>query len=128
VIDKDPLVKIAGMTAAGPTIQAIEQDEWMKLPSGYQKYENVFVVKVCGNSMINAGIYDGDAVLIKEQKDYKSGDIVLARIGDEVTLKTFIHDGGKTYLRPENPACRSIPITHDTYFLGKMINNLGKGK
>ena len=64
--------------------------------------------------------------LIKKQKQFRSGDIVLARIGDEVTLKRFIYDKGRTYLKPENPACRNIAITHDTYFLGKMIANLGK--
>lgn len=125
-IKKEPLVRVAGVTAAGPMMQMIEQHEWTEMPSGYKKLEDVFVVKVSGNSMIEAGVYDGDSVLIKPAKEYKSGDIVLARQGDEVTLKTFIYDKGRTYLRPENPSCRIIPITHDTYFLGKMITNLGK--
>lgn len=125
-IGKDTLVRVVGVTAAGPAIEAIAQNEWLPLPSGYKKYDNVFVVQVSGNSMIEANIYDGDAVLIKEQREYKSGDIVLARIGDDVTLKTFIAKDRKTYLKPENPACRIIAITEDTYFLGKMIANLGK--
>jgi repressor LexA len=74
--------------------------------------------------MIEAGIYDGDSVLIKKTEEFKSGDIVLARQGDDVTLKTFVYDNGRTYLKPENPACRIIPITHDTFFVGKMIANL----
>jgi repressor LexA len=125
-IEKTPLVKMAGITAAGPAIHAIDQNEWVKLPAGYEKLDNVFIVKVKGSSMIEANIYEGDAVLIKEEKEYKPGDIVLARIGDEVTLKRFVYDNGRTYLKPENPACRIIPITHETYFLGKMIANLGK--
>jgi len=125
-IQKTPLINIAGVTAAGPAILAIGQNEWQKMPSGYEKYENVFIVKVSGSSMIEANIYDGDAVLIKDQREYKSGDIVLARIGDDVTLKTFIAKDGKIHLKPENPACRIIAITEDTYFLGKMIANLGK--
>lgn len=125
-IKEPPLIKLAGVTAAGPAIEAIEQNEWLSLPSSYKKYDNVFMVKISGNSMIEANIYDGDAVLIKEQREYKSGDIVLARIGDDVTLKTFIAKDKKTYLKPENPACRIIAITDDTYFLGKMIANLGK--
>lgn len=125
-IGKDALVRVVGKTAAGPATEAITQNEWMPLSSGYKKYDNVFVVQVNGNSMIEANIYDSDAVLIKEQREYKSGDIVLARIGDDVTLKTFIAKGGKTYLKPENPTCRNIAITEDTYFLGKMIANLGK--
>jgi repressor LexA len=126
-IKKEPLVRIAGITAAGPTIEAIEQHEWTNLSSGYRMYEDVFVVEVYGNSMIEAGIYDRDRVLIKKAKEYKSGDIVLARIGNEVTLKTFIHKDGRIYLKPENPACRIIAITHETYFLGKFIKNLTTG-
>lgn len=126
-LKKEPLVRMAGKTAAGPAIEAIAQNEWLPFPSGYKKYDNVFMVQVSGNSMIDANIYDGDAVLIKEQREYKSGDIVLARIGDDVTLKTFIAKDSKTYLKPENPSCRIIAITEDTYFLGKMIKNLGKG-
>jgi len=127
-IKKDPLVKVVGATAAGSTIQAIEQDEWVAMPSGYKKYDDVFIVEINGNSMIGIGIYDRDKVLIKKSDEYKNGDVVLARIGDEVTLKTFIHEDGRVFLRPENPACRNIAITHETYFLGKMITNLGKGE
>lgn len=127
-IKKNPIARIAGVTAAGPTIEAIEQNEWTEMPSGFRMYENVFVVEVFGNSMIEVGIYDRDRVLIKKEKEYKSGDIVLARIGDEVTLKTFTHKDGRIYLKPENPACRIIPITHDTYFLGKYIKNLTSGE
>lgn len=123
-LQKQPLVKVAGTSAAGPAIQAIEQNEWLKMPSGYEKLENVFVIKIAGNSMIEANIYDGDAVLIREERYYKSGDIVLARNSDGVTLKRFINDGNRTYLKPENPACRNIPITHDTIFLGKMIGQI----
>jgi len=126
-INKEPLVRIAGVTAAGPTIEAIEQHEWTEMPSGYRMYEDVFVVEVYGNSMIEVGIYDRDKVLIKKEKEYKNGDIVLARIGDEVTIKTFTHKDGRIYLKPENPACRIIPITHETYFLGKFIKNLTQG-
>jgi len=126
-IKKEPLVRVAGVTAAGPTIEAIEQNEWTEMPSGYRMYEDVFIVEVYGSSMIEAGIYDRDKVLIKKEKEYKNGDIVLARIGDEVTLKTFTHKDGRIYLKPENPACRIIPITHETYFLGKFIKNLTQG-
>lgn len=125
-INKESLVRVAGVTAAGPAIQMIEQHEWIEMPSGYHKCEDVIVVKVAGNSMIEADIYDGDSILIKKADEYKNGDIVLARQGDEVTLKRFIYDNGRTYLKPENPACRIIPITHDTFFIGKMMTNLGK--
>lgn len=126
-LDKSPLMKLAGVTAAGPAIEMIAQNEWVAMPSGYKKYEKVFIVEISGNSMIEANIYDGDRVLIRESEEYKSGDIVLARIGDDVTLKRFVFDQGRTYLKPENPACRIIPITHETYFLGKYISNLSRG-
>ena len=126
-IHREPIVRVAGVTAAGPTIEAIEQNEWTTIPSGFRMYEDVFVIEVSGNSMVEVGIYDQDKVLIKKEKEYKSGDIVLARIGDEVTLKTFIHKDGRIYLKPENPACRIIAITHETYFLGKYIKNLTTG-
>lgn len=120
-ISKKPLIRVVGTTAAGPATEAIEQNEWVDMPSGFQQYKDVFLVKVTGNSMIEADIYDGDIVLIKKEKQYKSGDIVLARMGDDVTLKRFVYDKGRTYLKAENPGYRSIPITHDTYFLGKMV-------
>ncbi|PIT97336.1 repressor LexA [Candidatus Berkelbacteria bacterium CG10_big_fil_rev_8_21_14_0_10_41_12] len=123
-IKKEPLIRNVGVSAAGPAIQAIEQNEWLSMPSGFKKYEDVFIVEISGNSMVEIGIYDGDHVLIKKANEYKNGDIVLARIGDEVTLKTFTHKDGRAYLKPENPACRDIAITHDTYFLGKFIKNL----
>lgn len=126
-LNKKPLLPMAGVTAAGPAIEAIEQQEWVEMPSGYRMYEDVFIVEIYGNSMIEVGIYDKDNVLIKKEKEYKSGDIVLARIGNEVTLKTFIHKDGRIYLKPENPACRIIPITHETLFLGKFIKNLTSG-
>jgi len=125
-LKKPPLVRMAGVTAAGPAIEAIEQHEWIDMPNGYQKCENVIIVKVAGSSMIEADIYDGDHVLIKKADEYKNGDIVLARQGDDVTLKRFVYDKGRTYLKPENPACKIIPITHDTFFIGKMLTNLGK--
>ncbi|MFA5196848.1 MAG: transcriptional repressor LexA [Patescibacteria group bacterium] len=125
-INKDPLVRVVGKTAAGPVVEAIEQHEWTEMPNGYQKCDNVFIVKVAGNSMIEAGIYDGDSILIKKADEYKNGDIVLARQGDDVTIKRFVYDNGRTYLKPENPACKIIAITHDTFFIGKMMTNLGK--
>ncbi len=125
ILNKEVLIRVEGAVAAGVPIQMIEQNEWIKMPSGHRKYEDVFVVEINGNSMVEVGIYDGDKVLIKKENEYKSGDIVLARIADEVTLKTFIHEDGRVYLRPENPACRNIAITHETYFLGKFIKNLG---
>lgn len=125
IIKKEPLIRLAGVSAAGTPIQAIEQTEWITMPSGYRKYEDIFIVEINGNSMIEAGIYDRDKVLIKKANEYKNGDIVLARIGDEVTLKTFVHQDGRVFLRPENPACRNIPITHETFFIGKFIKNLG---
>ena len=74
--------------------------------------------------MINAGINDGDLLLIKQAREFKNGDIVVARNDDGTTVKRFVAENKKAYLKPENPAYKNIPIFEDTYFDGKVIANL----
>ena len=77
--------------------------------------------------MINAGINDGDNLLIRESKEYKSGDIVLAETEEGATVKKFVAEGGKRYLEPQNPAYqRMIIIPGEVRFRGKIILNLSK--
>ena len=63
----------------------------------------VFVFSVSGDSMINAGIFDGDKVVVKKTQTAKDGDIVLAYIDNGYTLKTYRQKNGKIWLQPENP-------------------------
>lgn len=134
-IEKEPLVKVAGYSAAGPYIQSFSE-AFTFLPINMKVFENekineardeVFVIQVIGDSMINAGIDDGDNLLIKKSKEYKSGDIVLAETSDGATVKKFIADGGKRYLQPENPAYeKMVIIPGEVKFNGKVILNLSK--
>ena len=88
--------------------------------------EDVFLIKVNGDSMINAGIDDGDILLVQKTQEFKSGDIVVARSDEGTTVKRFIAEDGRIYLKPENPKYDNILILEDTYFDGKVVLNLSK--
>ena len=127
-------VPFAGTSSAGPYTESYNDifDKWVPLPNDktqkdsiMQLEDDVFVIQVRGDSMINAGINDGDMLLIKKSKEFKSGDIVVARSDDGTTVKRFIAEGGKRYLKPENPAYENIPIIPgEIRFEGKVIFNL----
>ena len=138
ILNKDQLVPVAGETAAGPFIETLEETSfnWVSLPGQIvkdekinQSKEELFVVKVLGDSMINVGIDNGDMLLVKKAKEFKSGDIVLARTDAGTTVKRFIAEGGKRYLKPENPNYKNIIIIPgEVSFEGKIILNLSKVK
>lgn len=79
--------------------------------------------------MINAGIEDGDVVLVQAQKEFVSGDIVLAHIGEDATIKRFmsIDKPPYTYLKPENPKYNNILFTDEVRLTGKVISVLKNG-
>ncbi|MDO8593207.1 MAG: transcriptional repressor LexA [bacterium] len=138
ILNKDQLAPVVGGTAAGPFIETLEETSftWMPLPGQIvkdekinQSNEQLFVVKVYGDSMTNAGIDNGDMLLVKKAKEFKSGDIVLARTDQGTTVKRFVADGGKRYLKPENPNYKNIIIIPgEVFFDGKVILNLSKVK
>ena len=80
--------------------------------------------------MINAGINDGSIVLIKEQKEFVSGDIVLAQVGDDTTVKRFISEDKPPYLylKPENPKYNIIFFTDQVELKGKVISIVDNGQ
>ena len=134
-IEKEPLVRVAGYSAAGPYIESFtETFNWEPIDGQVltnekinQARDKVFIIQVIGDSMINVGINDSDNLLVKESKEYKSGDIVLARTEDGVTVKRFVAEGGKRYLKPENPAYeKMVIIPGEVEFQGKVILNLSK--
>lgn len=134
-IGKEPLIKVAGTSAAGSYMESFADafTSWMPLSDKFLQNEKirqtkeVFIIQISGDSMINAGINDGDMLLIKESKEYKSGDIVVARTENGTTVKRFVADGGKRYLQPENPAYeKMIIIPGEVQFQGKVILNLSK--
>jgi len=132
ILGKPPLVPFLGLSHAGSPMEAIQiEGEWQPLSSNVAKLEEeVFLLKVSGDSMINAGIDDGDLVLVKRHKEFVSGDIVLARIGDDVTIKRFVSEDKPPYLylKPENPSHEIIHFTEDVVLDGKVISILKNGQ
>ncbi len=134
VLEKPPLIPMAGQSAAGAYVESFTEvfTDWIKLPGQVLENEevnlneDVFLIKVHGDSMINAGIDDGDILLVQKTGEFKSGDIVVARSDEGTTVKRFIAENGRVYLKPENPKYDNILILEDTYFDGKVILNLSK--
>lgn len=79
------------------------------------------MLRVKGESMINAGILDGDDVLVASQKDARNGDMVVALIDDSATVKTFYREEGHIRLQPENDTMDPIIVENDLQILGKVI-------
>lgn len=120
-----PMVPSLGITSAGLYKDAFENLEWKEVED-LKTAQGVFIVDVSGDSMIGAGIEDGDKVLIQEAREFKNGDVVLARDNDGTTVKTLVNQNGRIYLKPENPKYPNIPIYPETRLLGKVIGKLGK--
>jgi repressor LexA len=116
-------VPLLGRIAAGAPIQALEEvEDVLPLPASIVGDGTFFMLRVKGDSMHDAGIHDGDMVVIRKQDDATPGSIVAAMIEDEATVKTLVRQGGRTILRPENPAYEPIEITgEDARILGKVV-------
>lgn len=114
-------VPVIGQISAGQPILAEENIERMfPLPSDFARGSDVFMLKIRGESMVNAGILDGDFVIVKSQSVANNGDIVAALIEDSATVKTFYKENGHFRLQPENDYLE--PIIVDTVaIIGKVI-------
>lgn len=105
-------VPVLGRVPAGePTFSEEYIEDMLLLDDNIAKGEGVFAVRVKGDSMIGAGINDGDLAVVKKNPTPQNGEIVVALIEDEVTLKRFVREGGKVILRPENEAYTDIDLT-----------------
>lgn len=114
-------VPIIGTITAGQPILAVENvDSYFPIPSEYMPNEDTFMLKVKGESMINAGIFNGDNIVVQKQSHAKNGEYVVALLGDEVTVKTFYKENGFYRLQPENDTMEPIIIS-DLKILGKVI-------
>ena len=124
--NKDPdiiEVPLLGKITAGSPIEAIEMpDEYFSLPAYLvPNNKDVFTLKVSGTSMINAGILDGDIVIVQRQNVARNGEIVVAMTDEnEVTLKTYYKEDGYFRLQPENDTMDPIILDNVT-ILGKAI-------
>jgi len=117
-------VPLVGRVAAGSPILAVENIEGvLAVDEMLARGEECFALRVNGDSMKNAGIIDGDVVIVSPQPDAKTGDIVVALLDDEATVKTYVASGGKVTLRPENPDYDDIVLDRrdDARVLGKVV-------
>ena len=114
-------VPVVGTVAAGQPILAEQNiDSYFPIPSEYMPNEQSFILKVKGESMVNAGILDGDSVLVMQQTTARNGDIVVALIEDSATVKTYYKENGHYRLQPENDTMDPI-IVDDCQILGKVF-------
>ena len=114
-------VPIVGKIAAGEPLLAEHNIEGtLPLPGGMVSDDNAFALRVKGDSMVNAGIFDGDYVVVKGQSAAEQGDIVVALLEDEATVKRFYLEDDKIRLQPENPVMPPI-FAKNVVILGKVI-------
>ena len=113
-------VPILGQVAAGQPLLAVENIEnYFPIPTEFMPNAETFMLKVKGDSMINAGIFNGDKILVQKQSDAQNGDIVVALVDDSATVKTFYKENGHYRLQPENDTMDPI-IVNECSILGKV--------
>lgn len=117
-------VPIIGKVAAGEPLLAVQNVEgYFPIPSEYMPNKQTFMLVVQGDSMINAGIFSGDYVVVEKQENAENGDKVVALVEDSATIKTFYKETDHIRLQPENDFMDPIVISPDQQFqvLGKVI-------
>lgn len=114
-------VPVIGTVTAGQPILAVENiDGYFPIPVEFMPNEQTFMLKVRGESMIKAGICDGDRILVQQQSHAENGDFVVAMLDDSVTVKTFYKEEDHYRLQPENDFMNPI-IVEKVEILGKVI-------
>ena len=108
------------MAAGTPLLAEENIEECLDIPDFLGGGESCFALRVTGTSMINAGIFDGDIVVVKRQDTAEDGDIVVALLADEATLKRFYREDDQVRLQPENDLMEPI-FTRDPLIAGKVI-------
>lgn len=115
-------VPVLGRITAGQPILAVEniEDEF-PIPSRYTHNSDSFMLKVEGESMVNAGILDGDLILVRKQPSAENGEIVVAMFDDTATVKRFYRERNHIRLQPENDFMDPIIVNGDIQIIGKVI-------
>jgi repressor LexA len=131
VLDRAPVrhVPLIGDVAAGTDVLAEQNvEELLPLPSTFTGDGELFMLRVRGESMIDAGIFDGDYVVVRSQPEASVGEIVVAGIpGDEATVKRFGRDGASVVLHPANPAMEPMVFDPtDVVIYGRVVTVLRK--
>lgn len=117
-------IPLVGTVTAGQPILAVENIEQVyALPSELVEPDRCFMLRVRGDSMIEAGLLDGDLVVVRQQQTAEEGDIVVAMLDDEATIKRFYRQNGKFRLQPANRGMQPI-ITDQVQILGKVVLSL----
>ena len=117
-------VPVVGTVTAGQPILAVENIEsYFPVPAEFMPNQQCFILNVQGESMVNAGILDGDQVLVQQQTDAQNGEIVVALLGEEATVKRFYKEKNCYRLQPENDTMEPIIVDSDQEFkiLGKVF-------
>ncbi len=123
--DVHKLPLIGEIAAGGPLLAEENIEEYLAVPEPLSRGGAEFLLRVKGESMINAGILDGDIIVVRKQQDARDGEIVVALAGedesaDEATVKRFFSENGRVRLQPENDALEPIYAKH-VQILGKVI-------
>lgn len=114
---------LLGTVPAGSPIAAEEHvEEWINLPATlFRKRRDVFLLRVRGDSMRDAGILEGDLVIVKPTKEVRNKEIVVALLHDEATVKRYIEISGRRYLKAENPKYQNIYPSDEWTVAGKVV-------
>jgi repressor LexA len=126
-LEREPrgLPLVGEIAAGGPLLAEQNIEDYVRVPEPLSRGGEEFLLRVKGDSMIDAGILDGDFVVVTRQADARNGEIVVALAGDdesadEATVKRFFREDGRVRLQPENDALEPIYATH-VQILGKVI-------
>src|SRR5262245_33860755 len=123
--DVHRLPLVGEIAAGGPLLAEQNVEDYLAVPEPLSKGGEEFLLRVKGDSMVNAGILEGDIAVVERRQDARNGDIVVALAGDdesadEATLKRFFREDGRVRLQPENDALEPIYAQH-VQILGKVI-------
>lgn len=114
-------VPLVGTVAAGQPILAEENiEDYFPIPANLLPNSQTFMLRVKGDSMINAGIFEGDQIIVEQTPSAENGDIVVALIDDSATVKRFYREDGHYRLQPENDSMEPIIVSH-MEVLGKVV-------
>ena len=120
------MAPLLGRVAAGEPILAVENHEFLlPLPDGFFGEGDIFLLRVRGESMIEAGINNGDMVVVRQQSTINNGEIAVAMLGDEATVKRFYKEKDCFRLQPENSLLEPI-YTKEVTILGKVVGLIRK--
>ena len=116
-----PGLPVVGAVAAGQPVLAEENiEEYVQIPPEIGGEEGEFILRVRGDSMVDAGILEGDHVVVRKQETAADGEIIVALVGEEATVKRFFRENDHVRLQPENPAHEPIR-SQEVQILGKVV-------